>query len=114
MDIELQSYLEAIPSSRRQRVDSIRQLVLKLYPSASESMRNKMPTFEWAEGWIAVAKQKNYVSLYSYSAQHIAAFKLNHPTIKTGQGCINFRDRDMIPLDGSKAVIASALEFRHG
>lgn len=98
---------------RRQRVDSIRQLVMRMYPDAVESMRYKMPTFEWGEGWLAVANQKNYVSLYTCAAQHLIAFKAAHPAIKTGSGCINFRDREMIPLDDLKTVIKSALEFRH-
>lgn len=111
--MDLDSYLDAIPPARRARFDAIRALIAELYPEASESMRYKMPTYEYEQGWIALANQKSYISVYTCSAEHIAAFRQRHPALKTGTGCINFRDRDDIPLDDLKAVISSALESRH-
>lgn len=112
--MDLNDYLAAVPKHRRQRLDSIRQLVRELYPGAIESMRYKMPTFEHERGWISIANQKQYISLYTCMADHIAGFKTLHPHIKTGRGCINFRDRHEISLHDLKPVIISALEFKRG
>ncbi|MBT8333043.1 MAG: DUF1801 domain-containing protein [Desulfobacterales bacterium] len=111
--MELTEYLANIPKSRKSRFESIRKRIKILYLKAKESMRYKMPTYEFAEGWVALANQKSYISLYTCSFAHIAEFKDKHGTIKTGRGCINFRDRDEIPLTDLDSVIQSAMEFRH-
>ena len=85
-----------------------------MYPKAVLSMKYKMPTFTQGDGWVAVANQKNYISLYTCSAEHLEGFKMKHPKIKTGKGCINFQDRDGIPLKDLKPVIKSAMESTHG
>jgi hypothetical protein len=61
---------------------------------------------------VALASQKNYISLYTCSAENIATFKEKYGTIKTGKGCINFRDKDEIPLSDLDSVIQNAMEFR--
>ena len=111
--LTLRQYLANISEGRKQRLNSIRRLVRELYPTAVESLRYKMPTFEYESGWISVANQKNYVSVYTCMSDHIAGFKKLHPEIKTGGACINFRDRDSIPFDDLKPVVCSALEYRH-
>ncbi len=72
-----------------------------------------MPTYEAGEGWVAAANQKNCISLYTCSAEHLESFKRKHPKIKTGKGCINFKDSDDIPINDLIPVIKSAMEFRH-
>lgn len=111
--MDLDAYLAAIPAARVERFASIRALIRRLYPEAVESMRYRMPTFEYRDGWIALANQKHYISVYTCMAAHIAGFRARHPAIKTGTGCINFRDRDEIPLDDLAQVIRNALEHEH-
>ncbi len=84
-----------------------------MYPSARPSMKYKMPTYELETSWIAIANQKNYISLYTCSAEHISSFKKKYPKIQTGKGCINFKDSDEIPYEYLKPVIKSALEVIH-
>lgn len=103
-------YLSSIPKIRTVKIISICDQIKHLYPDAIESMRYKMPTYESNTGWIAIASQKNYLSVYTCSAIHIESFKQKHPNIKTGKGCINFRDRDEIPLVDLAPVIRSAME----
>lgn len=111
--MEVEQYLSAIPDGRRERFQSILRTIRSLYPDAVESMKYKMPTYSLGDGWVAVANQKNYISLYTCAPQHIASFQMKHPTIKTGKGCINFRDRDEILIEDIKPVIRSAIEYRH-
>ena len=111
--MELNDYLAVIPDKRREKFDLLRQLIKRLYPQAVESMRYKIPTFEFENGWVALANQKNYISLYTCSLIHIAGFKALYPNIKTGKGCINFKDKDEIPYHDLEAVIHSAMLNRH-
>jgi uncharacterized protein YdhG (YjbR/CyaY superfamily) len=107
--MELSDYLAAIPPDREQRFTVVRELIRRLYPVAKESMRYRMPTYETESGWVALANQKQYISLYTCGEQHLEAFKQRHPDIKTGKGCINFRNRDEIPLEALELVIKSAM-----
>ena len=106
---QIKQYLATVPQNRQLRFKSINALILELYPDADVSFRYNMPTFEWHGGWVALANQKNYISLYTCSAQHLQEFKQRHPNIKTGKGCINFRDKDEIPLADLVGVIHSAM-----
>ena len=72
-------------------------------------MKYKMPTFELDGGWIAIANQKNYVSLYTCARQHIEPFLEKYPKIKAGAGCINFKDKDVFDLADLVPVIKSAM-----
>ena len=111
--MEVIEYLSNIKDTRKTRFETIRLLILTLYPDAKESMRYKMPTYEHENGWVALANQKHYISLYTCGPGHIARFKTAHPGIKTGKGCINFQDKDDIPVGSLKAVIQSAMEGHH-
>ncbi|MEH6346948.1 MAG: DUF1801 domain-containing protein [Bermanella sp.] len=119
--MKMASYLKEIPLHRTERFDAILGLIKEMYPSAMESMKYQMPTFENIEdnqsgvkpGWIALANKKSYLSLYTCMEAHITPFKVLHPQIKTGVGCINFRDKDDIFLADLKVVIKSAMEYQH-
>ena len=73
-----------------------------------------MPTYQVGDGWVALANQKNYVSLYTCGYHHIAAFREKHPKIKTGKACINFRPGDELPLQDLKAVVKHAITHPKG
>jgi len=111
----IEEYLKPLTQERRQRVEALVSVVRALYPQAEESLRYRMPTFDHpGGGWVAIANQKLYVSLYTCSAEHLEAFREQYPGIKTGKGCINFRDRDEIPMPAVEAVIKSAMEMEKG
>ena len=111
--VETETYVRNLPDERRERFRSILGAIKSLYPTAVESMKYKMPTYEYGGAWVAAANQKRYLSFYTCSAAHIASFKRKHPGITTGKGCINFRDGDEIPIDDLKQVIKSAMESSH-
>lgn len=70
---------------------------MKRFPNAEVTMKYKMPTYSHGEGWVAIANQKNYVSLYTCGALHLVDFKKAFPQYRTGTGCINFRENQEIP-----------------
>jgi len=110
MHQELNKYIESIPENRHDRFMSIHNLILQLYPEATIDMNYKMPTYRVGDGWIALANQKNYISLYTCGISHLESYIQKHPQQKTGKGCINFRDRDQIHLDDLTMVITHAIE----
>ncbi len=90
-------------------METLHALILRCFPQAVVDMKYRMPTYACGEGWVAIANQKNYVSLYTCSAAHIAKFKARHPQFKTGKGCINFREQDAIPESDVEGVIRHAM-----
>lgn len=106
----IEEYLSNIPADRIDRFESILDLNKNYYPETKLTIRYKMPTLENGVGWISVANQKNYISVYTCRPENIEGFKKLHPKIKTGKGCINFRDKDEIPLEDLKLVVFRAME----
>ena len=114
MNSDVEAYLKAVPESRAAHVNTLHALIVQLFPGAIVDMTYKMPTYRVGEGWVAIANQKNYVSLYTCGAVHIEEFKKKHPGIKTGKGCINFRQRDELPIRELKQVIRHAIRHPKG
>ena len=109
---EVEDYIKAIPEGRSKRFNTLHELIIRLYPEAEVSMDYKMLTYRHRDGWVALANQKNYISLYTCSYDHIKDFKIRHPAIKTGKGCINFQAKDGLPLRDIEEVVRHAMEFR--
>ena len=107
---KLDAYIQTVPDHRRERFLSIHNLILKLYPDASVDMSYKMPTYRAGDGWVSLANQKNYISLYTCGESHLASYREKHPQQKTGKGCINFRARDEIHYEDLETVIKHAIE----
>ena len=114
MNKALLAYFESVPEFRRSRLTALHGLITTLFPEAVVGMGYRMPTYRAGEGWVAIANQKNYVSLYTCSASHITAFRDKHPRFKTGKGCINFRDSDDLPLQDLTEVIVHAIRHPKG
>ena len=109
MNEDVRQYFDVVPDSRKPHVDALHAAIMDCFPKATVDMKYKMPTYSYGEGWVAIANQKNYVSLYTCSAEHLAQFKKDYPNYKTGKGCINFRQKDEIPGEAVKAVIRHAI-----
>ncbi|MEW8627336.1 MAG: DUF1801 domain-containing protein [Candidatus Thiodiazotropha sp.] len=107
-------YFSDLPEARRTRITLLHEMIINEYPDVVIDMHYRMPTYRLGEGWIALANQKNYISLYTCSADHIELFKIQHPTIKTGKGCINFRDRDPLPIEDLVLVVQHAMSRPKG
>ena len=110
MKSEVKNYIKSVPTERSERFNTLHSLIIELYPAAVVDMSYKMPTYKVGEGWVALANQKNYISLYTCGYHHIESFKEKHQKIKTGKGCINFKDKDELPIMDIKQVIKHAIE----
>ena len=114
MNKDVKAYFDAAPPQWREHLQVLHDAVVDCFPEASIDLRYKMPTYTWGDGWVAIAVQKNYVSLYTCAASHLEEFKASHPGYKTGKGCINFRRGDEIPVEGVKQVVRHAMEHPAG
>ncbi len=110
METSVEAYFSAVPAERKTRLAALHQLVVGCFPDIVVDMKYKMPTYQFGEGWVALANQKNYISLYTCGYHHIEDFKTSYPQIKTGKGCINFRDKDDMPLAEIEQVVKHAIE----
>jgi len=110
MNKEISEYIDSIPEERRDRFLSVHNLILKLYPDITVDMAYKMPTYRQGDGWVALANQKNYISLYTCGESHLEPYKKKHPQQKMGKGCINFRVRDEIHYGDLENVIKHAID----
>lgn len=108
--MDFDDYLATVPEHRKERFRKLLSLIASLYPNAKTSMKYRMPTFSNGDGWVAVANQKSYISLYTCSAEHLVEFKQRYPAVRTGKGCVNIQDRDDFPLRELASVISSAME----
>jgi uncharacterized protein YdhG (YjbR/CyaY superfamily) len=109
MDKQVEAYFEMVPESRKATMDSLHLNILTEFPDVTVDMKYRMPTYSMGDGWVAIANQKNYISLYTCGYHHIKAFKEMHPHFKTGKGCINFKERDALPLEDIRKVIRHAI-----
>ena len=109
MNKEVRQYFDAVPESRERHMKALHSTIMKCFPKATVDMKYRMPTYSYGDGWVAIANQKNYVSLYTCSAAHLAEFRKNYPNYKTGKGCINFRQKDEIPEEAVEAVVRHAI-----
>lgn len=107
--MSINDYIAHVPINRVERFNAILAFIKRLYPNASVSMKYKMPTFELNGHWVALASQKNYLSIYTCAAPHLVSFQDKYPKIKTGKGCINIKDKDEFELEDLAPVIISAL-----
>jgi uncharacterized protein YdhG (YjbR/CyaY superfamily) len=110
MNKEVQLYVDAVPDERKPLFDRLHALIMGLYPNAEVVMSYRIPTYRAKSGWIALANQKHYVSLYTSGEHHIMEFKAKYPAIKTGKGCINFKEADPVPVAALKKAIKHAIE----
>jgi len=107
---EVNHYFAAAPGEHVEMLSKLHNMIMVLYPDAVVDMTYRMPTYKFKSGWVALANQKHYVSLYTCGSHHIAEFKERYPDIKTGKGCINFKRSDRIPVTALKKVIRHAIQ----
>ncbi len=101
------AYFDTIPAPRRAVLESLRRLVLKHIPLASETMLSEMPSYLLGGPVIAFKAQKNYFSLYFQSAADlIAEHAADLAGLDCGKSCVRFRRWEDLP----QPVIGRMLE----
>ncbi len=106
-----EQFLNNLPPDRKAEVEKVWNVIRENMPSGySEEIDNKYLSFKTGKDWyVALANQKNYISLhllpiYIYPELK-AKFDAANKKLKSGKGCINFKNAEDLPL----AVIAEII-----
>ena len=107
---EVDAYIEKLEPRRRDALAQLRLLIVTTVPDAIETMRYKMPTYEYGNGVLcAFASQKQYMSLYMEVAvveEHKAAL----PGLNIGKSCIRFTSLEKLPLGEVQVMLNETVE----
>lgn len=110
---DAKGYVAAIPPERRPHIDKLRALVKKAVPQATEGIEWGMLGYTiGGRVFVALASQKNYMSLYLCDLYSQPALLKKHKKalakLKMGKSCINFSSVDELPLDTISAILREA------
>ena len=111
--ISYKQYLAGLPPERKPEVDKVWRIVRESMPEGYvEEIGPKMLSFKADGEWyIALANQKNYISLHLvpiYIYPNLKAkLDASAPRLKCGKGCVNFRKAEELPLDVIAEIIGT-------
>jgi uncharacterized protein YdhG (YjbR/CyaY superfamily) len=109
---EVDEYLENLAPERQAALAKLRSLVFEVAPDAVETMRYRMPTYEYGDGVLcAFASQKHYVSLYM-DTDIVEKYREELTGLSIGKSCIRFRKLDQLPLDTTKRMLEETVQMR--
>lgn len=98
-------FLDGLPPERRGEVERVWGVVRESMPGGyREEVTNKFLTFKaGGESYVALASQKNYISLYLMPLylypETKAKLDASGKKVKGGKSCINFRRAEELPLE---------------
>jgi hypothetical protein len=111
--ISYEQYLESLPDDRRAEVERVWNVVRENVGAGyAEHVGPKFLTFT-AEGewYVALANQKNYVSLYLIPVYVYPELKArldaSGRNLKCGKSCINFKRAEDLPLDAVAEIVGA-------
>jgi hypothetical protein len=111
--LTFEQYLSNLPADRSREVETVWRLVRENMPQGYvEQIDSKFLSFR-AEGewYVALANQKNYISLYLMPIYIFPELKArldeSAKRLKCGKSCINFKRAEELPLEAVKEIVAS-------
>ena len=111
--LTFERYLGGLPDERRGEVERVWRLVRESVPDGYvEEVGPKFLSFKAGEDWyVALANQKNYISLYLMSVYVFPELKAkldgSGRRLKCGKSCINFKRAEELPLDVLAEIVAA-------
>jgi uncharacterized protein YdhG (YjbR/CyaY superfamily) len=109
---QVDEYLDNLESERQRALRKVRSLVLETVPDATETMKYRMPTYEYAGGTLcAFASQKNYRSLYM-DTELVEKHREELAGLSVGKSCIRFRKLEKLPVDTVRTILQETVQGR--
>jgi uncharacterized protein YdhG (YjbR/CyaY superfamily) len=107
---DVDEYMEKLEPRRRDALAQLRSLIVTTAPDAIETMRYKMPTYEYGDGVLcAFASQKQYMSLYMEVAV-VEEQKAALAGLNIGKSCIRFTSLEKLPLEQVQVMLNQTVE----
>jgi uncharacterized protein YdhG (YjbR/CyaY superfamily) len=102
---EVDAYLAGLEPDRREALSELRALVLEVVPDAVETIKYRMPTYEYEGGVLcAFASQKQYMSLYMDTGL-VEQHRADLDGLSVGKSYIRFRRLDTLPLGTVRTML---------
>jgi len=105
-NLSYEQYLANLPAERRVEIERVWGLVRERVPAGyAEEIGAKFLSFKAGADWlVALANQKNYISLYLMPLYVFPEMKAKFDAaaskkLKCGKSCINFKRAEELPLD---------------
>lgn len=109
---DVDEYLENLVAERRSALTELRKLVLTTVPEATEALKYRMPTYEYADEVLcAFASQKHYMSLYM-DTELVEMHRRELVGLDVGKSCIRFRKLEKLPLDTVRTILLETVDKR--
>ena len=111
--LSFKQYLAALPPERRGEVEKVWRVVRESMPGGYvEEIGPKFLTFKADDDWyVALASQKNYISLYLMPLYIFPELKARLDAggkrLKCGKSCINFKRADELPLEAVAEIVSA-------
>jgi hypothetical protein len=111
--LTFEQYLDGLPAERRGEVERVWRVVREHAPGGYvEEIGPKFLTFKAGdEMYVALANQKNYISLYLMPVYFFPELKAKLDAslngVKCGKSCVNFKRADELPLDTVAEIVAA-------
>lgn len=119
----VRSYIDALPPERKEPIEFLHAFIQKTTPSLKPHFASNMLGYgsfpyknykkeiiDWPV--IALASQKNYMSLYICALEDSAYIAEKYAkelgNVSVGKSCIRFKRLDDLALDGLKTVLKAA------
>lgn len=109
--LSFEQYLVSLPPERRSDVEKVWRVVRENMPGGYvEEIGPKFLSFKADDDWyVALANQKNYISLYLMPVYIFPELKVkldgSGKKLKCGKSCINFKRAEDLPLEVVAEVI---------
>jgi uncharacterized protein YdhG (YjbR/CyaY superfamily) len=109
-DTQVDEYLKKLEPRRSAALGELRALILEEAPEAVETMKYRMPTYEFGSGILcAFASQKRYMSLYM-ETEAVKDHRAELGGLDVGKSCIRFRTFEQLPVDTVRAMLQETVE----
>ena len=115
--LSYEKYLDSLPAGRRAEVERVWGVVRESMPEGyEEEIGAKFLSFKAGGDWyVALANQKNYISLYliplyvfpEMKAKFDAAAAAASKKLKCGKSCVNFLRAEELPLEVIGEIVGS-------
>lgn len=112
--VEVEAYLRGLTTERRAALAAVRSLIRDVVPEATESMRYRMPTYEFKGNPLcAFAARKQYMTLYIHT-RLLDKYAHELHGVDRGKECLRFRRLDELPLDTVRRILHEAARVERG
>ncbi len=107
---KVEHYLEQLDPERRPALAQVRSLILETVPEAVESMKYKMPTYNYRDAVLcAFASQKHYMSLY-VEPRNLDRHRTELQHLDLGKSCIRFASLEQLSLELVRAILEETVQ----